>query len=368
MHEHLREPGQEHKEDIGTGTASARAGGFTHVVAMANTTPVLDTVARVRDFAARAQSKAQVNTYTFVAITHDLAGEKLTGIPALSQEKVVVGFSDDGKGMQNEAKMSQALAAVKKVKGLVSMHCELNNQLQPGASINEGNASKRLKLVGINNASEYKEVERDLKLALAIGTRFHIDHISTKESVAALRAAKKTGATHVSGETAPHYLLLCDRDIKKDDANWKMNPPLRALADKKAVLAGLIDGTISVIATDHAQHALSEKNQGFAKSMFGIIGNQWAFSLLYDRLVRRKKLKLTTLLKALSTGPAKVLGWSQHEFAAGRDANLTILDLNAPWQIKKNTLLSKASNSPFIGASGRGKVWGTLVNGELLIN
>jgi dihydroorotase len=368
MHEHLREPGQEYKEDIESGTTAARAGGFTHVVAMANTSPVLDTVAKVKDLAVRIKNKALVNTYTFVAITKNLAGEELTEIEALNKQPIVMGFSDDGKGLQNEAMMLKAMKAIKKVGGLISMHCEINREIKAGGCINEGVASRRLGLVGINNASEYKEVARDLRLAKKVGGRYHIEHISTRESVALLRRAKAEGVKNVSGETTPHYLLLTDEEIKSDDANWKMNPPLRSRADRQAVIEGVRDGTISVIATDHAPHAVAEKNQGFAKSAFGIIGNQWAFSLLYSRLVVTGILSLETILRALTVGPAKVLGLKDHVLAVGKPANLTVLDLAAEWKITKNGLLSKAQNSPFIGAKGYGKVWGVVIKGKLYVN
>jgi dihydroorotase len=368
LHEHLREPGQEEKEDIASGTAAARAGGFTQIVAMANTNPVLDSAARARQWQGLAAKKAVVKTYTFAAITKNLEGKELSEIEKLAKQKGVVGFSDDGKGIADVKIMKRALEKIKAVDGLVSMHCEVGAQIAPGGCINQGVASKKFGLVGIDNLSEAMEVERDLNLAAKIGTRFHVEHISTRESVAALRRAKKQNPhANLSGETAPHYLLLSDADIPSDDANWKMNPPLRTRADRQAVRAGLVDGTISVIATDHAPHTRAEKTQGFAHAPFGIIGNQWAFALLYDRLVRTKKVPLLTILAALTSGPAKVLRW-QEEIKEGAVADLTILDLQKKWQITEAGLLSKAANTPFLGAQGEGGVWGVMIEGKLWCN
>lgn len=374
LHEHLREPGQEYKEDIASGTASARAGGFTRVVAMANTNPVLDDEKKGRQWVKLVREKARVKTYTVAAITKDLKGEELTDIASLNKIPEIVGWSDDGKGVQSEVMMREAMKKVALLGGLVLLHCEVNQELKPGACLNEGKKAAALNLIGINNWSEALEVERNLNLAIQTGVRCHIQHLSTIESLIALKKAQrelKKGkgkgnfTTVISAETAPHYLLLSDEDIPGDDANWKMNPPLRNKADKKALIAALNEGVITVIATDHAPHSREEKSSGFAKSPFGIIGNQWAISCLYEKLVLTKKVKWETILQAITTGPANVLNWSDYDLKIGLEAEITIFDPEANWEIKEAGLLSKSANTPFLGQKGRGKVWGTIIDGVL---
>ncbi len=374
LHEHLREPGQEYKEDINSGTASARAGGFTRVIAMANTNPVLDTVEKGRQWVKLAQKKAKVKTYTVATITKDLQGEELTDFAALNKIPEIIGWSDDGKGVQNEIIMREAMKKVALLGGLVLLHCEVNQELKPGACMNEGKKAAELNLIGINNWSEALEVERNLNLARQTGARCHIQHLSTIESLIALKkvqrelkksAIKGNLTTTISAETAPHYLLLSDEDIPSDDANWKMNPPLRNKADKEALIAALNEGAITVIATDHAPHSKEEKSHGFAQSPFGIIGNQWAISCLYEKLVLSKKVAWETILRAITTGPAKVLNWDNYDLIVGMEAEITIFDPEAIWQIKEENLLSKSANTPFLGQKGRGKVWGTIIDGVL---
>lgn len=374
LHEHLREPGQEYKEDIATGTASARAGGFTRVIAMANTNPVLDNEEKGRQWVKLAKRKAKVKTYTVAAITKDLKGEELTDFVTLKKIPEIIGYSDDGKGVQSKAIMKKAMMEIAALNGLVLLHCEVNQEIKPGAAINEGKKATELNLVGINNWSEALEVERNLTLALQTGVRCHIQHLSTIESLIALRKAqrelkekqqKSNLKTIITAETAPHYLLLSDEDIPSDDGDWKMNPPLRNKKDQEALVAALNEGVITVIATDHAPHSREEKSHGFSKSPFGIIGNQWAISCLYEKLVLSKKVAWETILRAITTGPAKVLNWDNYDLEVGMGVEITIFDPEATWEIKEKDLLSKSANTPFLGQKGRGKVWGTIIDGIL---
>lgn len=374
LHEHLREPGQEYKEDIATGTASARAGGFTRVIAMANTNPVLDNEEKGRQWVKLAKKKAKVKTYTVAAITKDLKGEELTDFATLKKIPEIIGFSDDGKGVQSETIMKKAMTEIAALNGLVLLHCEVNQEIKPGAAINEGKKATELNLIGINNWSEALEVERNLTLALQTGVRCHIQHLSTIESLIALKKAQRELKKNqrqsnlkaaISAETAPHYLLLSDEDIPSDDGNWKMNPPLRNKRDREALVAALNENVITVIATDHAPHSREEKSHGLAQSPFGIIGNQWAISCLYEKLVLSKKVAWETILRAITTGPAAVLNWRDYDLKVGMAAEITIFDPKATWEIKEKDLLSKSANTPFLGQKGRGKVWGTIIDGVL---
>lgn len=346
LHVHLREPGYEYKETIATGTNSAKYGGYTHLVAMANTIPCMDDVETIKDFNKRVAKDAKVHTYTYSAITTDLKGEELVDFSANSKEKIVVGFSDDGKGVQSGEMMKKAMLAAKENDSIIVAHCEDESELQPGACINLGNYASEHGLVGINNASEYNHVVRDLELANQIGNRYHICHISTKETVAALKEARKTNAL-VSGEACPHHLILTDDNIKDMNPNYKMNPPLRSNEDLKALIQGINDGSVTVISTDHAPHASEEKNKPIDKAPFGIIGNQHAFSLMYTYLVKKGLIPLETVLACMSTNPAKVIGFD-HDLEVGFKANLAIFDLDEEYTITKENIESKSINTPFI--------------------
>ena len=346
IHVHLREPGYEHKETIATGTNSAKYGGYTHLVAMANTIPCMDDVATIQDFARRVANDAKIHTYTYSAITTDLKGQELVDFEANSQEPIVVGFSDDGKGVQSKEMMEAAMKAAKANNSIIVAHCEDENELQPGACINEGNYAKKHNLVGINNASEYNHAIRDLELAKEIGNRYHICHISTKETVAALTKARQTNPL-VSGEACPHHLILTDDNIKDLNPNYKMNPPLRSDEDLKALIQGINDGGVSVISTDHAPHAIEEKNQPIDIAPFGIIGNQHAFSLMYTYLVKKDLISLEKVLACMSVNPAKVIGL-KHDLEVGYLANLAIFDLDEEYLITKESIKSKSINTPFL--------------------
>lgn len=346
IHVHLREPGFEHKETIATGTASAMYGGYTHLVAMANTIPCMDDVATIQDFANRVFKDAKVHTYTYSAITTDLKGQELVDFDANSKEKIVVGFSDDGRGVQSKEMMETAMKAAKVNDSIIVAHCEDEGELSPGACINDGNYAKEHGLVGINNASEFNHAIRDLKLAKEIGNRYHICHISTKETVAALAKARQTNKL-VSGEACPHHLILTDDNIKDLNPNYKMNPPLRSVEDLKALIQGINEGSVTVISTDHAPHAIEEKNKPIDQAPFGIIGNQHAFSLMYTYLVKKGLIPLERVLECMAINPAKVIN-IKHDLEIGYKANFSVFDLDEEYLITKESIKSKSINTPFL--------------------
>lgn len=346
LHVHLREPGFEYKETIATGTNSAKYGGYSHLVAMANTKPCMDDVETIRDFTNRVKKDGEVHTYTYSAITTDLKGAELVDFKANVNEPIVVGFSDDGKGVQSKEMMKAAMKKAKEVDSIIVAHCEDESELQAGACVNLGEYSKANDLVGINNASEYKQAMRDLELAGEIGNRYHICHISTKETVAALKQARKTNSL-VSGEACPHHLILTDENIKDLNPNYKMNPPLRSKEDLKALIQGINEGVVTVISTDHAPHSIEEKNQHISKAPFGIIGIQHAFSLMYTYIVKKGLIPLETVLSCMSVNPAKVIGF-KHDLEVGYKANLAVFDLDEEYTITKESIKSKAINTPFL--------------------
>ena len=284
IHTHLREPGFEHKETISTGSASALYGGYGTIVAMANTLPCMDDQETIEDFTKRCEKDAQVKTYTYSAITEELKGQKVVDMEENIKQPIVLGFSDDGKGVQKDEKMEEAMTRAKALDSIIVAHCEDESELH-GGCIHEGHYAKEHGLIGINSASEYKQVDRDLQLVDKIHNRYHICHISTKETVALLGASRARGE-RVSGETSPHHLILTEDNIQDCHPNYKMNPPLRQRLDQQACLIGLLDGTIDCIATDHAPHTDAEKQQGFLKSPNGIVGSETAFALLYTHFVK----------------------------------------------------------------------------------
>src|SRR5699024_2461430 len=303
VHIHLREPGGEYKETIATGTKAAARGGFTTVCSMPNTNPVPDSVERVNDLLMKINKDAVIRVLPYASITKDLKGEELTPIKELSKAGVFA-FTDDGVGIQTTETMLQAMREAAKYGMPIVAHCEDNSVLNGGV-LHEGNVSKRLNLPGIPSVSESVQIARDVLLAEATGCHYHVCHVSTKESVRVIRDAKRAGI-HVTAEVSPHHLLLTEDDIKEDDAQFKMNPPLRATEDQEALLAGLLDGTIDFIATDHAPHSEEEKELGFSNAPFGIVGLETAFQLLYTHLVETGTMTLHQLVERLTRIPADV--------------------------------------------------------------
>ncbi len=346
LHVHLREPGFEHKGTIQTETLSAKYGGYSYLVAMANTKPCMDNEQTIADFQKRVEKDSAIHTFTYSAITKDLKGEELVDFESNSHFDIVKGFSDDGKGVQNKEMMAYAMKEAKKNNSIIVAHCEDESELSPGACINLSKLSQENGLVGINNASEYNHVRRDLELSEEIGNRYHICHISTKETVSALRKYRAKGLP-VSGEACPHHLILTDENIKNLNPDYKMNPPLRSKDDLNALIEGINDGTVTCISTDHAPHSVEEKQKPIDQAPFGIIGNQHAFSLVYTYLVKKGIIKLETVLKCMTTNPSQVIGLD-HDLEVGKLANIAIIDLDEEYTITKDNIKSKACNTPFL--------------------
>lgn len=363
LHVHLREPGYEYKEDILSGTTSAKYGGYTHLVAMANTNPCMDNIDVIKDFECRVKKDAKVHTYTYSAITKGLKGDELVDFKKNSELDIVLGFSDDGRGVQSGEMMKEAMLQAKKYDSIIVAHLEDEAQLQQGGCVHEGKYASDNNLVGINSSSEYNHAIRDLKLVEEIGNRYHICHISTKETVSELRKARINGLK-VSGEVCPHHLILTDENIKDCNPNYKMNPPLRSKEDLNALIEGINDQTISVIATDHAPHSKEEKMVSIEKAPFGIIGNQHAFSLLYTYLVKRQLISLETILLCMADNPARIIGLD-HSLKIGSKANFCIIDLDEEFVIDESDIKSKSSNTPFIGVKCFGKVKYHILDGKV---
>ncbi|WP_028043809.1 dihydroorotase [Candidatus Stoquefichus massiliensis] len=363
MHVHLREPGFEYKETIASGSLSALYGGYGTVVAMANTQPCMDDLDTIHDFQKRVEKDAHVNVYTYSAITTDLKGKELVDMAHIVEEDIVLGFSDDGKGVQSDEMMDLAMQLASNIDSIIVAHCEDESELQ-GGCIHDGLYAKKHHLVGINSASEYKQVARDLELVRHYHNRYHVCHISTLETVELLRQAKKDGLP-VSGEASPHHLILTEENIRDCHPNYKMNPPLRSKEDHQALIRGLNDQTIKVIATDHAPHAREEKNRPIQDAPFGIIGIQHAFPLLYTYLVQKNLVKLETILDALTTGPAHVLRL-KGTVEVGAIANLCIFDLEKSFVIEEKDIRSKSINTPFLGVTCQGKLVANIINGKMI--
>lgn len=363
IHTHLREPGFEYKETVKTGTKSALYGGYSHIVAMANTKPCMDNVETIDCLNDIINQDAYVHTYTYSAITKGLLGQELVDMDANVKKDIVVGFSDDGKGVQKDEMMEKAMSKAKELNSIIVAHCEDERELKPGGCIHDGSYAKENGLVGINNESEYKQVARDVELVKNIHNRYHVCHVSTHQTVDILRQAKKEGL-NVSGEASPHHLVLTDENIKNCDPNYKMNPPLRSKEDREALIKGLNDGTLTVIATDHAPHSEEEKAKHISKAPFGIIGLQHCFPLVYTYVVKTGETTLETVLEALTYGPAKVLNLPI-KFEVGSKANLCVFDLSEKFIIKKEDIVSKAKNTPFIGYECYGKIKYNMIDGKL---
>ena len=348
LHVHLREPGFEHKETIATGTQSAAKGGYTTIACMPNTRPVIDTPETVKFIYDKTAAEGSARVLPYGCITKSQLGRELTDFTAL-QEAGVIAYTDDGVGVQSAGMMKKAMEAAKAHGLPVVAHCEDESLLIHGAAVTDGEFAKKHGLPGICNESESIHVGRDIQLAEATGAHYHVCHISTTQSVRLVRDAKARGV-RVSTEVCPHHLLLCDEDIPgPDDANWKMNPPLRSPQDRDAVIQGWVDGTIDVIVTDHAPHVAEEKARGLALAPFGIVGLETAFPLLYTHFVRNGRVTLDFLLKAMTEKPADLFGLAGGRIRVGAPADITLIDLENERAVDPNTFASKSKNTPFTG-------------------
>lgn len=356
IHVHLREPGFSYKEDIQTGTAAAARGGYTTVCAMPNLNPVPDCVDNIKMQISMIKEKAKINVIPYAAITVGEKGQRLSDMEELAP--YCVAFSDDGKGVQSSEMMREAMKRAKKLGKIIAAHCE-DESLLHGGCVHKGKYAKANGLPGICSESEWGQIKRDLELVRETGCAYHVCHISTKESVKLIREAKKDGLD-VTCETAPHYLLLTDDDLK-DEGRFKMNPPLRERADRDALIEGVLDGTIDIIATDHAPHSNEEKSRGLLKSAFGIVGLETAFPLLYTKLVKKNIISLERLVELMSMNPRKRFGITE-----GEHSGVTVFDLNREYKINPDEFLTKGRATPFEGMEVFGRCMATIYNGKLV--
>ena len=346
MHVHLREPGFEHKETIATGTAAAAAGGFTSVACMANTSPVIDTPAKIEQIYDIARETAATNVFPFGSITKNLAGDELTDMCGM-RSAGAIGFSDDGVTVMNAALMHDALALSAELGFPIMVHCEEHN-LNAGAVMNLGETSRKLGLIGSPNAAEDIIVARDIMLAEMTGGHLHVLHVSTAGAVELVRQGKRRGV-HVTAEACPHHWILTDKEIEKQGTDAKMHPPLRTQTDIDAVIEGLRDGTIDAIATDHAPHAPEEKAQGMLEAPNGIIGLETCVPLVFTSLVEPGHLTAVEAIAKMTSIPANILGINRGTLSIGAVGDVTAINPDLVNQVDVTTSRSKSRNTPFGG-------------------
>ena len=415
VHVHFREPGFSYKEDIASGSLAAAHGGYSHVFTMPNLMPVPDSIENMSEELKAIRDKACVKVYPYASITKGEKGEELVDFEELTdffrrlvENEVsldtesasagkrmswpvrLAGFSDDGTGVESSSYMEEAMRRVAGIGGIISAHCEFKGILG-GKNVHDGVLARELGIKGISSESEWKMVERDIELAKKTGCRYHVCHVSTLESVELIRQAKKQGID-VTCETGPHYLLLCDEDIlagiqkekgyecgqcntdggidrnytvKYGVGRFKMNPPIRSKADRDALIEGLKDGTVDMIATDHAPHSLEEKAKGFDGPM-GVVGLEAAFPVLYTGLVKSKVLSLEKLIDLMSIAPAKRFG-VEHGIEPGHPADLTVFDLDSEYVIDPDKFYTKGRFTPFEGRKVFGKCIATYVDGVAIV-
>ena len=360
VHVHLREPGFSHKETIRTGTLAAAHGGYTTLCSMPNLNPAPDTVEHLQQQLDIIESDAVIEVLPYASITLGQRGKgELVDFEALASK--VAGFSDDGKGVQSEELMAKAMRRAEGVGSRIVAHCEVDDLLH-GGYIHDGEYCRQHNHRGICSESEWEQVERDIRLAEATGCQYHVCHISTRESVELVRRAKARGLS-VSCETGPHYLLLCDMDLQ-EEGRFKMNPPLRSAEDRDALIEGIMDGTIEVLATDHAPHAEHEKAKGLENSAFGIVGIETAFPLMYTHFVKSGKMTFEHLMEIMSKNPRRIFGLGG-ELAVGERADLAVMDLDSEYKIRPEEFLSMGKSTPFEGWKVCGECVMTICHGEV---
>lgn len=354
VHVHFREPGFSYKETIASGSAAAAHGGYTAVCTMPNLDPVPDSAEHLQVQLDAIKRSAAIKVLPYGAITVGEKGEKLADMEAMSDK--VCAFSDDGKGVQNDEMMREAMTAAKRLGKIIAAHCE-DNSLLFGGYIHDGEYARMHGHRGISSESEYKQIERDLRLAEETGCAYHVCHISTKESVELIRQAKAHGVD-VTCETAPHYLVLCDEDMQ-EDGRFKMNPPLRSREDKEALIEGIKDGTIDMIATDHAPHSAEEKGRGLEKSLMGVVGLETAFSVLYTELVMKNIITLDRLVELMSFKP-------KERFGIDTNNDFAVFDISEAYKIDPEDFLSMGRATPFAGREVFGRCLLTVHNGKVV--
>ena len=358
VHVHLREPGFSYKETIRTGTLAAAHGGFAHVAAMPNLDPVPDCAAALAVQRAIIEKDALVHVHPYGAVSVGEKGERLADLDGLAPG--VIAFSDDGRGVQSESLMREAMMQCRRLGKILAAHCE-DNSLLHGGYIHDGAYARAHGHRGICSESEWGPIARDLKLAEQTGCAYHVCHVSTKESVALIRAAKRRGVD-VTCETAPHYLTFTDEDLQ-EDGRFKMNPPLRAREDRDALIEGLLDGTIDMLVTDHAPHSREEKARGLEKSAMGVVGLETSFAASYTALVQTGILPLGKLVDLMHGAPMRRFGCGT-ELAEGQPADLTAFDLTKTYTVDPETFLTMGRATPFAGRALTGVCKLTMIGGE----
>lgn len=358
LHVHLREPGFSSKETIATGTAAAAHGGFTTVCAMPNLEPAPDSLENLRRETAIIERDAVVKVLPYATITRRRAGREIVDFAAL--KPYVAAFSDDGSGVQDDGMMLAAMRAAAANDCIIAAHCEVNSLLH-GGYIHDGAYAAAHGHKGISSESEWRQIERDIKLAEQTGCRYHVCHISTKESVALIRDAKRSGV-RITCETGPHYLTMCDADLR-EEGRFKMNPPIRSAADRDALIEGAQDGTIDVIATDHAPHTAEEKSRGLAGSAMGVAGLETSFAVIYTKLVMAGIISPERMIELMAEAPRRIFALGGG-LAAGEKADIAVFDLDNEFTVDPATFLSKGRSTPFEGWRLHGQTILTLVDGR----
>lgn len=357
VHVHLRQPGFEAKETIATGAAAALHGGFTAVCAMPNLNPTPDSIEHIEEELKFICRDACIQVLPYASITIDRKGREIVDMNGLKQHAVA--FSDDGSGVQDPNMMKKAMEKAAYLDVIIAAHCE-DNSLLNGGYIHDGEYAKTHNHKGICSESEWGQIARDLKLAEETGCRYHVCHISTKESVSLIRDAKRRGVK-VTCETGPHYLVMCDSDLQ-EEGRFKMNPPLRSAEDRDALIEGIKDGTIDCIATDHAPHTTEEKSRGLAGSAMGVVGLETSFGVCYTHLVKTGILTLPKLLKLMCDNPRKIF-----RIDTNGKADFSIFDLEKEWTVNPKEFVSMGKATPFEGMHLKGKPCGVIYNGKMFL-
>lgn len=365
LHVHLRDPGLTYKEDIHTGSMAAAAGGVTTICAMPNTKPAVDSVETIKDIYDKADKESVVRVKQLSAITKDMNNEELVDMKAM-YEAGAVAFSEDGKSVMDINLYKDAMKQASELGAVIMAHCEDKNLVGKGV-LNKGVASEKYNVAGISNSVEDVITARDIFLAHEAGTKLHLCHCSTKGTVELMRMAKRLGAD-VTAEVCPHHFTLTDADITEADSNYKMNPPLRTEEDVKALIEGLVDGTMDVISTDHAPHSDEEKSKYFDEAPFGIVGLETSAALTYTALVDTGLMDIMDMAKKMSYNPAKVLGMDEEfgRITENAKADLVIFDASKEWEVDSSKFYSKGHNTPYNGKVLKGKVTHTIVDGKLV--
>ncbi len=360
VHVHLREPGFSYKETIKTGTLASARGGYTSVCSMPNLKPVPDSAQHLQEQIDIINKDAVINVYPYASITVNEMGEELADLSEMAN--MCIAYSDDGRGVQSDKMMLDAMKIAKEHNKMIVAHCEVNDLLD-GGYIHKGKYALEHNHRGICSESEWKQIERDIELVKQTGCAYHVCHISTKESVEIIRQAKNDGV-NITCETGPHYLVLSDKDIQ-EHGRFKMNPPLRDESDKQALIQGVLDGTIDMIATDHAPHSAEEKSKGLEKSNMGVVGIETAFPVMYTHFVKTGIFSLEKLMELLSVNANKRFNIGS-SIKVGQKADLTVFDLNDKYTVNPDDFLSMGKSTPFEGMEVYGKCKMTICNGKIV--